>query len=77
MPTGTVAFWRDTKGYGRVVGDDGEEFFVHFSGVQREHQPLAAGQRVSFTISDYVAADDDEDFDDEAVRRCADDVRPL
>jgi cold shock CspA family protein len=80
MPTGTVAFWRDEKGYGRIVGDDGEEFFVHLSGISAEpdaYRSLTAGQRVAFIVSVYVAADDDADYPDEAIRRVADDVRPL
>ena len=36
---------------------------------------LVEGERVAVTISDYVAADDDEDYPDDTVRRCAEDVR--
>ena len=80
MPTGAVAFWRGEKGYGRIVGDDGEEFFVHFSGVATRNdrdviEVLVEGERAAVTISDYVAADDDEDYPDDTVRRCAEDVR--
>jgi cold shock CspA family protein len=50
MPTGKVLFWRDRKGYGRILGDDDEAFFVHFSGIALrsadEYRTLQEGQRV-------------------------------
>jgi cold shock CspA family protein len=30
---GTVRWFKDEKGYGRITADDGEVLFVHFSGI--------------------------------------------
>jgi ribosome-associated protein YbcJ (S4-like RNA binding protein)/cold shock CspA family protein len=47
--TGTVRWYSDEKGYGRIAADDREVLFVHFSGIVREgYRSLEAGQRVSF-----------------------------
>ena len=46
--TGTVKFFREGKGYGFVVLDDGREIFVHASRiVEQDDEPLASGERVS------------------------------
>jgi cold shock protein len=47
--TGTVRWWRDDKGYGRITGDDGYIYFCHFSALQMEgYKTLRQGQRVEF-----------------------------
>ena len=47
--SGTVRWYKDEKGYGRITADDGEVLFVHFSGIVAEgYRSLTAGQRVSF-----------------------------
>jgi CspA family cold shock protein len=47
--SGTVRWFKDEKGYGRVTADDGEVLFVHFSGIVADgYAALEAGQRVSF-----------------------------
>jgi CspA family cold shock protein len=47
---GTVRWWKDDKGYGRITGDDGYVYFCHFSGVEIEgYKSLREGQRVEFT----------------------------
>lgn len=47
--TGTVRWYKDDKGYGRIAADDGEVLFVHFSGIVGEgFRSLEQGQRVSF-----------------------------
>ncbi|MBL7013657.1 MAG: cold shock domain-containing protein [Candidatus Marinimicrobia bacterium] len=52
MKQGIVKEYDRTKGFGFVTSDDGEDYFVHVSGL-REHlkkQGLRVGQRVSFDI---------------------------
>jgi CspA family cold shock protein len=47
--TGTVRWFKDEKGYGRITGDDGYVYFVHFSGIEMEgYRSLTEGQRVTF-----------------------------
>jgi CspA family cold shock protein len=46
---GTVRWYKDEKGYGRITADDGEVLFVHFSGIVADgFRTLSEGQRVSF-----------------------------
>jgi CspA family cold shock protein len=49
--TGTVRWYKDDKGYGRITADDGDVLFVHFSGIDQAgggYRSLTEGQRVSF-----------------------------
>jgi CspA family cold shock protein len=47
--SGTVRWWKDDKGYGRVTGDDGYVYFCHFSALQMDgYKSLREGQRVEF-----------------------------
>jgi cold shock protein len=55
--TGTVRWFKDDNGYGRITADDGEVLFVHFSGIVAEgYRSLGAGQRVSFVWNGGIAA---------------------
>lgn len=46
---GTVLWFKDEKGYGRITADDGEVLFVHFSGIETQgYRTLEPGQRVTF-----------------------------
>jgi CspA family cold shock protein len=46
---GTVRWYKDEKGYGRITADDGEVLFVHFSGILGDgYRSLEQGQQVSF-----------------------------
>jgi cold shock protein len=46
---GTVRWWKDEKGYGRITADDGYIYFCHFSALQVEgYKTLRPGQRVEF-----------------------------
>jgi cold shock protein len=60
MLTGTVRWWKDEKGYGRITGDDGYVYFCHFSSIagadESEYRRLAAGQKVEFEWRGRVAA---------------------
>lgn len=53
MPTGTVKFFNDEKGYGFISRPDGEDVFVHFSNIQGTgRRTLLDGQDVEFEIGD-------------------------
>jgi cold shock CspA family protein len=47
--TGTVRWFKDDKGYGRITADDGEVLWFHFSSIEMDgYRVLEKGQRVSF-----------------------------
>jgi cold shock protein len=47
--SGTVRWFKDDKGYGRITADDGEVLFVHFSSIVADgYRALRSGQRVTF-----------------------------
>lgn len=51
MPTGTVKFFNDEKGFGFITGTDGEDVFVHFSNIEGlGRRSLIAGQEVEFEL---------------------------
>ncbi len=52
MQTGTVKLWQSAKGYGFILGDDDEEYFVHIGDldITLQNRGLREGQRVSFDI---------------------------
>ena len=51
MAEGTVKWFNDSKGFGFIEQEDGEDVFVHFSAVQGEgFKTLAEGDRVEFEI---------------------------
>jgi CspA family cold shock protein len=52
MPTGTVKWFNQTKGYGFITPDEGgADAFCHISAVQRAGmQSLNEGQRVNFEL---------------------------
>jgi cold shock CspA family protein len=46
---GTVRWWKDDKGYGRITADDGEVLWAHFSAIVGDgYRSLDEGDRVSF-----------------------------
>jgi CspA family cold shock protein len=52
MPTGTVKFFNNEKGYGFVSRSDGPDVFVHYSNVEGSgFRTLEAGQAVEFDIA--------------------------
>jgi len=47
--TGTVRWFKNEKGYGRIEGDDDYLYFVHFAGIEMDrYKTLVEGQRVAF-----------------------------
>lgn len=53
MPSGTVKWFNDAKGYGFISREDGKDVFVHYTAIQSEggYKSLAEGQRVEFEIT--------------------------
>ena len=53
MPTGTVKWFNDAKGFGFITPDDGgEDLFAHFSAIQMSgFKTLKEGQKVRFEVT--------------------------
>ena len=48
---GTVKWFNNSKGYGFISQENGEDVFVHFQSIQAEgYKSLEEGQKVEFTI---------------------------
>jgi len=51
MPTGTVKWFKNEKGYGFIAQDGGNDVFVHFSSIMTEgFKTLNEGDRVEFEV---------------------------
>ncbi len=51
MQKGKVKWFNDTKGYGFIEQEQGEDVFVHFSAIQMDgFKTLAEGQPVQFEL---------------------------
>lgn len=49
---GTVKWFSDEKGFGFITPEEGEDVFVHHSGIQAEgFRSLAEGQAVEFEVT--------------------------
>ena len=51
MAEGTIKWFNDSKGYGFIEHDGGDDVFVHFSAIQGEgFKTLSDGDKVTFDI---------------------------
>ncbi len=52
MPTGTVKWFNENKGWGFIVPDDGgDDVFVHYSAIETEgFKTLKEGQKVDYEL---------------------------
>jgi len=51
MAQGTVKWFNDTKGFGFITGEDGNDVFVHYSSIEGDgFKSLAEGQAVSYEV---------------------------
>jgi CspA family cold shock protein len=53
MPTGTVKWFNESKGFGFITQDDGTDIFAHYSAIAGEgFKTLAEGEAVTFEVVD-------------------------
>ena len=59
MIKGTVKEYNNTKGFGFIIGEDDQDFFVHVSGLrpQLQQRGLREGQQVLFDVEFGVKGD--------------------
>ncbi len=55
MPTGTVKWFNEKKGYGFISQEEGPDVFVHFSSIEDEgFKTLKEGESVEFEVEEDV-----------------------
>jgi len=51
MPNGTVKWFNESKGFGFISSEEGEDVFVHYSSISGDgFKSLAEGDSVSFEV---------------------------
>jgi len=50
MILGTVKMWKDAEGWGFIIGDDGEDYFLNIANVRRG-QSIQVNCRVKFDVN--------------------------
>ncbi len=49
--TGTVKWFNEKKGFGFILGEDGKDYFLHFSNIEKQgFKTVLEGERVSFEV---------------------------
>ena len=49
--TGTVKWFNEKKGFGFILGEDGKDYFLHFSNIEKQgFKIVLEGERVSFEV---------------------------
>ncbi|MBT3204638.1 MAG: cold-shock protein [Gammaproteobacteria bacterium] len=53
LVSGTVKWFNDSKGFGFISQDGGQDVFVHFSVINSDgHKTLKEGQKVTMSVTD-------------------------
>lgn len=53
LVAGTVKWFNDSKGFGFISQDSGQDVFVHFSAINAEgHKTLKEGQKVTMKVTE-------------------------
>ena len=51
MANGTVKWFDETKGFGFITGEDGNDIFVHYSSIQGSgFKSIAEGDKVTYEV---------------------------
>ncbi|MBI3724475.1 cold-shock protein [bacterium] len=51
MPQGTVKWFNDSKGFGFITGENGQDVFVHHSEIKSDgYRTLEEGEKVEFEV---------------------------
>ncbi|MHB1232966.1 MAG: cold shock domain-containing protein [Burkholderiales bacterium] len=52
MANGIVKWFNNSKGYGFIAPEEGEDLFVHYSSIHMDgYRTLKGGQRVAFEVA--------------------------
>jgi CspA family cold shock protein len=53
MPSGKVKWFNESKGFGFIEQDSGEDIFVHYTSIQGDgFKTLREGQRVEYEVTE-------------------------